>query len=344
MEDARQEDKIGILEVFEQLPLFRSLYLYMQLQNIDIVDSYLEELEAGLLHEYSQTDRLPPSFAFVSAISQLWIFGLYELLRTWRQWVGELIAYGEELEKLTKEPSGEEAKSRRIEDQKVKLRDVSSVSFSDVFYDKSFTEIETNPSYLKELRWARDLVLPLFRRVELLRVTLAKHEVPKSKGKRAYMPGYARIDMTTGSLYWPVLLKNATYDSISRGSLADECRHVLQRKWWELRGQMLEGKDYLRERSTGVHYPDDHPYILELKRKKPEALWDRYIPSELILERMTQARSAVAKLDPEAAKEMVPPDLPSATWVYNAMWEDEWDNEEEEIRQRFEKPLSPSTA
>ncbi len=344
MEDALQEGTIGIIEVFEQLPLFRSLYLYMQLQNIDIVDSYLERLEADLLPEYIELEHLSPSFVFVSAISQLWVFGIYELLRTWRQWIGELIAYGEELEELSKESKGEEARVRRIEDQKTKLREAASLSLNDVFYNKSFIEIETSPSCLKELRWARDLVLPLFRRVELLRVTLAKHEVPKTKGKRAYMPGYARIDMTTGSLYWPVLLKNGTDDSISRRSLADQCRQLLQRKWWELRGQMLEGKDYSRELPAGVNYPDEHPYILELKRKKPEGLWDRYIPSELALERMTQAQKAVAKLDPEASKEMTPPDLPLGTWVYNAMWEDEWENEEDEIRQRFEKPLSRSRA
>jgi hypothetical protein len=52
-------------------------------------------------------------------------------------------------------------------------------------------------------------------------VTLAKHEIPKTKGLRALMPGYTRMDMTTGSLTWFILLKDDDSRIISRQGVVD---------------------------------------------------------------------------------------------------------------------------
>jgi hypothetical protein len=76
------------------------------------------------------------------------------------------------------------------------------------------------------LRSSRDTLLPLFRNLEAVRITLAKHEVPKSKGLRAQAPGYARIDMTNGSLNWMILHGDGSAQIITRKELADECRHL----------------------------------------------------------------------------------------------------------------------
>src|SRR5229473_4710874 len=38
-----------------------------------------------------------PLTMLVSALSQLWVFGLYEILRTWKQRISEVIGYGEQL-------------------------------------------------------------------------------------------------------------------------------------------------------------------------------------------------------------------------------------------------------
>ena len=62
--------------------------------------------------EYIETERTPLQTAvFASALSQLWIFGLYELLRTWRQRAREVIRFAEELRALT----GAERKRRIVE-------------------------------------------------------------------------------------------------------------------------------------------------------------------------------------------------------------------------------------
>ena len=54
---------------------------------------------------------------------------------------------------------------------------------------------------------------------------LAKHEIPKA-GRYALAPGYGRIHMEHGSIYWQVLLGDNEIDIISRRELADECERL----------------------------------------------------------------------------------------------------------------------
>ena len=68
---------------------------------------------------------------------------------------------------------------------------------------------------------------PVFRRIESLRMNLAKHEVPKRKGERAMAPGYGRIDGSDGSIYWMVDLGNNEVDMVSRRSLSKQLRHAV---------------------------------------------------------------------------------------------------------------------
>lgn len=221
--------KKSLYTELRRLPLLRGGYLSMQATNIALVDIYLQQLEAQLIREYLQNERTPDSMMFVSALAQLWIFGLYELLRTWNQWVSELIAYGEELERYTQGPNGTTARSARIERQNQKLAKASSLVTEDVVYNRSFRQVEDDRSYLEELRWARDAIRPVFDDLEALRVTLAKHEVPKTHKHKEFpegplrplMPGYARIDMTTGSLCWFIVLKDGDSKVISRQGIVD---------------------------------------------------------------------------------------------------------------------------
>jgi hypothetical protein len=65
------------------LPLFDDLFLSMQGQNVMLVDFYLRDLERDLLRELVEIERTPfPATLIVSALSQMWIFAVYELLRT----------------------------------------------------------------------------------------------------------------------------------------------------------------------------------------------------------------------------------------------------------------------
>lgn len=70
----------------KSLPFFKDdLYLGMQAMNVGVVDSVVTEYEYGLLREWFEIERTPTETALaVSAMSQMWIYGLYEVLRMWR--------------------------------------------------------------------------------------------------------------------------------------------------------------------------------------------------------------------------------------------------------------------
>lgn len=215
--------------IFRKLPLFDDLYLYMQAQNISIVDSYLYELESEMIREYIEADKTPiPQVMFVSALSQMWIFALYELLRTWKQWANELIEFAEDLEKIAQTKEKEKRRETIIKKQQTKNEKAFEIAkIENIFYKDSFNKIMQKPLFALELKEAINIVMPLFKRIESLRITLAKHEVSKTKRQRAIGPGYARIDTISGSLCWHVILKDGSSDIISRRSLADACKDLL---------------------------------------------------------------------------------------------------------------------
>src|SRR5229473_1046270 len=85
------------VENINSLPLVDA-YLELQVNNLALVDANLRELESQMARGYRIDDKLPqPLTMLVSALSQLWVFGLYEILRTWKQRISEVIGYGEQL-------------------------------------------------------------------------------------------------------------------------------------------------------------------------------------------------------------------------------------------------------
>ena len=54
--------------------------------------------------------------------------------------------------------------------------------------------------------------------------------MPKSKGAFALAPGYGRIDMSDGSIYWQVVLDKNEIDLVSRRAIADDCRALLKKR------------------------------------------------------------------------------------------------------------------
>ena len=67
-----------------------------------------------------------------------------------------------------------------------------------------------------------DKTAGLFGAVEALRVTLAKHEVPKSRRMMAEAPGYARMDLFTGSLYWHFINEHGGLEKLDRRELSND--------------------------------------------------------------------------------------------------------------------------
>lgn len=221
-QDNDEAPQTRITDALQRLPLFDDLFLRMQALNLEIVDAYMEDLEAQLLNEYIEIERTPvQSATFVAALSQLWVFGLYELLRTWRQRANEVLRFAEELFAL----SGADRQTR-IAEQREKIKKASEAALDTMYYWKPFDLASRDEEFVSKVRSALDSTENFFRRIEALRVSLAKHEVPKSKRAFAMAPGYGRIDMSTGSIYWQIVLQDNHVDLVSRRTLANECRRI----------------------------------------------------------------------------------------------------------------------
>jgi len=212
---------VQLQEVLCGLPLLDEVFLGMQAMNVHVVDAYLEQLEAELLQEYIERERTPfESAVFVSALSQMWVFAIYELLRTWRQRLREVLRWAETLS----EPGDDEreaavaAKREEIERRTSEARDV------DVRW-QVFERAE-DPHFVEALQSALNRTELAFRAVEAVRMTLAKHEVPRQDGVNAGAAGYGRIDMEDGSICWQLDLGRDEVTVFSRRALADALRRV----------------------------------------------------------------------------------------------------------------------
>jgi hypothetical protein len=199
------------------------LYLGMQALNIAIVDESLEAQESRLLGEYIEQERTPVMTAmFVSAQSQMWVFALYEFLRTWRQRVSDLLTWADKLEQV---PEGDRPATITEQRSRVEARARES---RDADARWSVFERANDPTFADELRAARDKTERFFREVEAVRMSLAKHEVPRKYGMYAKAPGYGRIDMDTGSILWHVTVGNDEVLAVSRRGLADGARALTE--------------------------------------------------------------------------------------------------------------------
>lgn len=222
-EDPDDSPNASILEALQALPLFEEPYLRMQAMNLDVVDGFLVDREDQLLEEYMELEQTPlPTAVFVSALSQLWIFGLYELLRTWRQRGRDHLRWNKEF-LATPEPQREAklaSKKREIEERSAASEGAA------VFYWPTYEQAALDPPFAESIRKAIDRTERLFRRIEALRMALAKHELPGVKGSFAMAPGYGRIDMTDGSIYWQIVLEGNEVDLVSRRVIANDCRSL----------------------------------------------------------------------------------------------------------------------
>jgi hypothetical protein len=218
-----QMQVISMSDLMWKLPLFDNLFLSMQGQNIMLVDFHIRDLETDLLRTYMDRERTPiPETRFVSALSQMWIFAAYELLRTWRQFIREL-------KKEVGQPSPEEAAD-----------DGGPVNLAAMYWKGHVEEYRGSEEFRAAVEESWTRVEPVFRRIEALRMNLAKHEVPKRKGERAMAPGYGRIDGFDGSIYWMVDLGNNAVDIVSRRSLSEGLRLAVI-------GRSVDGYDEDRE-------------------------------------------------------------------------------------------------
>ena len=172
--------------------------------------------------ELVEAERTPlPAAMAVSAMSQMWMFAVYEFFRTWRQRVQLLLRIHDRVQAL---PAGKRGAALEHEASRIQsTREEGNIALSMI--RSSITDL-ANEQFAKRLRQAFDKIEPTYRQVEALRITLAKHEIPKSKGLVAFAPGYGRIDYHTGSIYWHIDLKDNVVDVVNRRGVADDLKRL----------------------------------------------------------------------------------------------------------------------
>ena len=194
-----------LYQILDSLPLMDDLFLNMQAQNIAMVNAHIINVERDMYREYMEHERTPvPQASFTSALSQMWIFALYELLRTWQQRVQELVVHAERF-------AASQVQATTIPDNPDHKTNL------DFLYAQA--RIERDYKFLEQICKARESIEPVFRELEGVRVTLAKHEIPRGKGVKAANAGYARIDPLSGSMNYQFIDKDGYSNMASRHSI-----------------------------------------------------------------------------------------------------------------------------
>lgn len=187
------------------------LYLRLQVTNIGIVDQSIMDLEYGVLRRLIDEDRTPIDDAtFLNAQSQMWIFATYELLRTWKQRAKEVLAL---------------ARSAKLAARVADLEVVQGyTNLGRQMRALQLRAVLDSPTLLTNIEDDLRRVHVPFRRIEFIRMSLAKHEVSKQKHSIAFAPGYGRINMWCGSLDYQMEKGQVVLGNISRRDIADELR------------------------------------------------------------------------------------------------------------------------
>jgi hypothetical protein len=217
--------KKNLHQTLISLPLFDDPYLQIQAHNLEVVDVILTQMEHDVRREYLDAESTPASAIVLSALSQLWIFGLYEVLRTWQQRVNKVLVFAEEMKDLSIEKRL--ARLAKKENEIKKLGEFAG-GFNTAYF-RPYRKAASDPKFLDSVQMAKYRVQRFFDRLEALRINLAKHEKPSKKGSLAAAPGSGRLDMN-GSIQWFVSLEDNEVDMVSRREIADQCRAISMRR------------------------------------------------------------------------------------------------------------------
>jgi hypothetical protein len=189
------------------------LYLRMQAMNIAMVDNMLMPMEQTVLELLIQTERTPVEEALgLSALSQMWLFAAYELLRTWRQRARKALEWHKAGVLNSKIAEYETTANKRANPRLILARELRS--------------LESDPSVAERLRDDLARVHMPFTRLDHLRISLAKHEIKSKRDSFASAPGYGRVNMFCGALDYQLEIGTNVLELINRRDIADELRAI----------------------------------------------------------------------------------------------------------------------
>jgi hypothetical protein len=218
-----REKDFNVHTWYATIPMTDDIYLGLQAQNIARVEmSVIRRWESEVLDEQEDDpgSYQGPKYRELMALSQMWVFGLYEFLRTWRQRARALMQFEEKYNKFATLAERDAYLKDIVEKANDKARLATRFP---VFYPDHVAKI-ADPDFMKSVRAYRDEINVLYDELSAVRMPAAKHELPKTPGGEALIadaPGIGLPDKATGSICWSVLVGDRQL-TIVRRDLADK--------------------------------------------------------------------------------------------------------------------------
>jgi hypothetical protein len=220
-----REKNFNLHTWFATIPMTDDVYLGLQAQNLARVEmSVVRRYESKALDEQHADPGSfqGPIYRELMALSQMWVFGVYEFLRTWRQRATELIGFEDTLNSLATQEERDAYLKKITDDAK---RGARLAENAPVYYPNHVAKVG-DAAFMKSVRDYRDKTKDLFRELSAVRMPAAKHEVPGKKGVLAEAPGIGLVNPCTGSIRWQVLVGEEK-STIERRDLADKFLGIL---------------------------------------------------------------------------------------------------------------------
>jgi hypothetical protein len=207
----------SVISWFMTIPLCDDVWLGMQAQHIAAVEiAIIRPLELHTAQRIFNEEAYGDVMMALNGVSQMWLFALYEFWRTWRQRATQLLQLADQYAK-TKPVKQKAFLAKTIEDAKGKEKHIFSGAS---FYSHHISQI-ADTKFVASIKAYYDKTDGWFGFIEELRMNLAKHEVPKARGMVAEMPGYARIDIVKGTLYWQFIDTQGGLQKLDRREAAN---------------------------------------------------------------------------------------------------------------------------
>ena len=187
-------------------------FLTMQATNLGLIDRWLIDMEGDVQRRLIAGERTPSDAMFLSALTQMWLFALYELMRTWRMRAKEVL-------KLFRN-GGLQLKIEALE------KELGYQHTGRELRAKQLRDVQRNPELVIKIEKDLRRTHIVFAQLEFLRVALAKREVSGRPNMIAMAPGYAPIDHWTGSLRYELSSGRDVMGYVSRREISDAIRAV----------------------------------------------------------------------------------------------------------------------
>ena len=209
--------EIGQTELYDGLcgmaGLAENPFLAMQAQQLCLVDNVLMGMEQAVLGEMMADARPSGQRALLAALSPMWIYAAYELLRTWRQRAIEVVRLAEN--------GGIDMRARHLEQKH------GYTHYDRELRARQLRDAKDDPELVQRMRDDLARTEIGFTMLECIRVALAKHEEASSNKKKkpiAFAPGLALINRDCGSMEYEVSVGGAIIQYETRRGLAETLR------------------------------------------------------------------------------------------------------------------------